>query len=300
MHHVRAIVVVIVLANLANVALNWVLIYGHLGVPALGVRGSAWASTVSRWLLALLLLGGAWRTLRPALRPWHPDSARPASLAPLLRLGLPIGLQQLLEFNAFGAVGLLMGQLGTVAMAGHQASLNLASLTFMVPLGVGAAAAVRVGHAIGADDAPRARRAAAAALACGVGFMASSAAVLLALPRALAGLYTDDLAVLAMAASLIPLAGVFQVFDGLQVVSLGILRGAGDTRVPMVVNVIGFWVIGLPLGAWLGLHAGWGPRGLWWGLVAGLAAVGLILGQRVRALVASPPARAHGLQDQGA
>jgi MATE family multidrug resistance protein len=199
-----------------------------------------------------------------------------------VRLGLPIGAQQGLEFGAFGTVGLLMGRLGTVPVAGHQAALNLAALTFMVPLGVGAAAAVRVGHAVGAGDARGARRAAAAALACGVGFMAASALVLLAAPRALAGLYTSDAAVLALAASLIPIAGVFQVFDGLQVVSLGVLRGAGDTRVPMLVNAVGFWLLGLPLGAWLGLRTSLGPPGLWWGLVAGLAVVGVVLGARVR------------------
>jgi len=125
-------------------------------------------------------------------------------------------------------------------------------------------------------------RAAGAALACGVGFMVASAIVLLAVPGALARLYTTDAAVLALAASLIPIAGVFQVFDGLQVVSLGVLRGAGDTRVPMLVNVVGFWLLGLPLGGWLALRGGMGPQGLWWGLVAGLAVVGLVLGARVR------------------
>ena len=282
MRHVRAIVVAIVVANVVNVGLNWVLIFGRLGVPAFGVVGSAWASTLGRWLMAALLLAGAWRTLRPALRPWRADARRLRALAPLVRLGLPIGTQQALEFGAFGAVGLLMGRLGTVSMAGHQTALNLAALTFMVPLGVGAAAAVRVGHAVGAGDARGARRAAGAALACGVGFMVASAIVLLAVPGALARLYTTDAAVLALAASLIPIAGVFQVFDGLQVVSLGVLRGAGDTRVPMLVNVVGFWLLGLPLGGWLALRGGMGPQGLWWGLVAGLAVVGLVLGARVR------------------
>lgn len=282
MHHVRAIVLAIVVANVANVGFNWVLIYGHLGFPALGPVGSAWASTLCRWLMALLVAFGAWRHLRPVLRPWRRDTLRPRALAPLVRLGLPIAAQQGLEFGAFGTIGLLMGRLGTVAMAGHQAALNLASLTFMVPLGVGAAAAVRVGHATGRGDLPGARRAAGAAVACGVGFMAASAVVLLAVPGALARLYTTDGRVLALAAALIPVAGVFQVFDGLQVVSLGILRGAADTRTPMLVNAFGFWVLGIPLGAWLGLRTTAGPVGLWWGLVVGLAVVGLVLAARVR------------------
>jgi MATE family multidrug resistance protein len=135
---------------------------------------------------------------------------------------------------------------------------------------------------VGAGDAPGARRAARAALVWGIGFMLVSAVVLLLAPRALARLYTPDAAVVAVAATLIPLAGVFQVFDGLQVVSLGILRGVGDTRVPMIVNVVGFWLVGLPIGVWLGLQRGMGPAGLWLGLVAGLAAVGIVLGLRVR------------------
>ncbi|GJG85401.1 hypothetical protein tb265_05820 [Gemmatimonadetes bacterium T265] len=289
--HTRAIVAAIVVGNVANAALNWVLIYGRLGAPALGAVGSAWASTASRWLMVGALYAAARGELRPVLRPWRPGAWRAAALAPALRLGLPLGVQQALEYGAFGAVGLLMGRLGTVPMAGHQATLNLASLTFMVPLGISAAAAVRVGRAVGAGDAGAARRAAQAATAVGVGFMAASACVLLAAPRALAGLYTDDAGVLALAAALIPIAGVFQVFDGLQVVSLGVLRGLGDTRVPAAVNVVGFWLFGIPLGAWLGLRAGAGPRGLWWGLVAGLAAVGGVLALRVRARLAGPVAR---------
>ncbi|MGZ8458122.1 MAG: MATE family efflux transporter [Gemmatirosa sp.] len=278
----RAIVLTIVAANLLNAVLDWALIFGRLGLPALGTDGSAIATTIARAAMALLLLGMAWPRLRPTLRPWHRDSARPAALWRLARIGGPIGFQQLLEFSAFGAIGLLMGRLGTIAMAGHQATINLASLTFMVPLGVGAAAAVRVGRAVGAGDAAGARRAAGASMVWGVGFMLVSAVVLLLAPRALARLYTPDTAVIAVAATLIPLAGIFQMFDGLQVVSLGVLRGVGDTRVPMIVNVVGFWLVGLPIGAWLGLRRGMGPAGLWLGLVAGLVAVGVVLALRVR------------------
>jgi MATE family multidrug resistance protein len=139
-----------------------------------------------------------------------------------------------------------------------------------------------VGRAVGAGDPDGARRAARAALVWGVGFMLVSAGVLLLAPRALARLYTPDASVLAVAATLIPLAGLFQVFDGLQVVSLGVLRGVGDTRAPMIINVVGFWLVGLPVGVWLGLSRGMGPAGLWLGLVVGLASVGLVLGARVR------------------
>jgi MATE family multidrug resistance protein len=161
-------------------------------------------------------------------------------------------------------------------------ALNLASLTFMVPLGVSTAAAVLVGHAVGRGDAAEARRAAGAALLCGVGFMVASAAVMLTLPGPLARLYTTDAAVAALAASLIPIAGVFQVFDGIQVVSIGILRGVADTRTPMLVNVLGFWLVGLPVSAALGFATAAGPRGLWWGLTAGLVLVALVLLWRAR------------------
>ena len=178
-------------------------------------------------------------------------------------------------------------------MAGHQAALNLASLTFMVPLGVSAAAAVRVGHAVGRGDADGARRAAIASYALGVGFMTLTAGALSAFPGALAALYSSDAGVRAMAAALIPIAGVFQVFDGLQVVSLGILRGVGDTRAPMVINLVGFWLLGIPAGMWLAFRADAGPRGLWWGLVVGLAAVGVVLALRARHRLATEVRRIH-------
>jgi len=152
----------------------------------------------------------------------------------------------------------------------------------MVPLGVGDAASILVGHAVGRGDAEGARGSARAALVCGAGFMACTALVFLGLPRALAGLYTGDPGVVAVAAALIPLAGVFQVFDGLQVVAGGILRGLGETRVAMLVNFLGYWVLGLPVSYLLGFGAGWGAVGLWWGLVVGLGVVATVLLSRVR------------------
>jgi MATE family multidrug resistance protein len=162
-------------------------------------------------------------------------------------------------------------------MAAHQVALNLSSLTFMVPLGVSSAAAVIVGHAVGRGDAPGVRRATSAALLIGAGFMACTGLLFIGLPGPLARVYSDDAAVLALAVLLLPIAGVFQVFDGLQVVALGLLRGLGDTRVPMLVNVLGFWLVGMPVSVWLGFGAGFGAVGLWWGLVAGLVMVALFL-----------------------
>ena len=281
LHRTRAIVVTIVVANVVNAFLDWVLVFGRLGSPAFGVVGSAWATAVSRWVMLLLVLRLAWPELRPYLRPWHPETLAPAPLRRIARLGAPIGFQQLLEVSAFGAIGLLMGRLGTREMASHQIALNLASLTFMVPLGVAAAAAVRVGHAIGAGDPARTRGAARAALVSGVGFMSCTAGAFLLFPAAIAGVYTRDATVVALAAILIPIAGVFQVFDGVQAVSAGILRGAGDTRAPLVVNLLGFWLVGIPVSAFLAFGLQRGAIGLWWGLVAGLAAVAVFLLARV-------------------
>lgn len=284
------IVVAIVAANLANAGLNWVLIYGH-GASAMGVLGSAWATSISRWVLLLMLVGLTWTELRPRLLRWAPEVVQPAPLRRMLRLGLPIGLQYVLEFGAFAFVALMMGWLGTREMAGHQVAINLASLTFMVPLGVGDAASVLVGHAVGRGDPEGARGSARAALACGAAFMCGTGLVFLSIPHTLAALYSSDAAVVAVAATLVRLAGVFQVFDGLQVVAGGILRGMGQTRVPMVVNALGYWLLGLPVSWLLGFRAGWGPVGLWWGLVVGLAVVATVLLTRVRLALARQPDR---------
>src|SRR5262245_15586356 len=158
---------------------------------------------------------------------------------------------------------MIMGRLGAVPAGAHQIAINIASLTFMVPLGVSSAAAVLVGRAVGAGDGHAARRAGIAALVAGTSFMGLSAIVLGLAPRLLARAYTPDPQVIALASLLIPIAGVFQVFDGMQVVAIGVLRGAGDTRTPLIVSLLGYWVFALPLGLWLAFGAGWGPVGLW-------------------------------------
>jgi MATE family multidrug resistance protein len=284
----RSIVVVIVVANALNALLNWIFVYGHFGSPAMGAVGSAWATCVSRWLMALLLLGGGWKTLRPVLLPWRRESLHLAPMRTMLRLGLPIGLHQGLELGAFSAIGVLMGVLGTREMAAHQIAISLASLTFMVPLGIGAAAAVRVGHAAGAEDRESASESARAALVCGVAFMACAAVVFLAIPLGIARYYSTDVSVVTLAAALLPIAGVFQVFDGIQAVCAGILRGLGDTRAAFVINLAGFWLAGLPVSVALGFHTSLGALGLWWGLVAGLAVVAALLLLRVRTKLRGP------------
>jgi len=278
----RAIVVVILLANLLNVGLNWILIFGKLGMPALAANGSAWATTISRWAMLAGIVAFAWPSVRPYLVPWRADSFNLPAIGRMVALGAPIGVHMQLEFGVFGTVGLLMGRLGTEAVAAHQIALNLASLTFMVPLGVAGAATVLVGRAVGRGEQATARQAAGAALIVGMGFMSLAAAAFLLVPGLFASAYSSDAAVLALAGVLIPIAGVFQVFDGLHVVSSGILRGVADTRYPMAVGLIGFWLLGLPISLLLGFGAGLGPSGLWWGLAAGLAIAALLLVARVR------------------
>jgi MATE family multidrug resistance protein len=291
MERVRPIVATIVLANLLNVVLDLALVYGRWGMPELGPLGSAWATTACRFVLLLGLCVTAWRELHPLLDQIHREAFRPRPIWRTVRLGVPIGFQLQLELSALGVVALLAGGLGAVEMAAHQVAINLASLTFMVPLGVASAAAVRVGHAVGRSDGLGVRRSASAALVCGGGFMTLAAAVFLILPDPLASAYTSDQDVRLLAAVLIPIAGLFQVFDGLQVVSAGVLRGLGDTRAPMVVNLLGFWLIGIPVSYGVGFGLGLGAPGLWWGLVAGLGSVAALLLLRIAHRLSRPVAR---------
>ncbi len=300
MHRMRPILVTVVAANVANAFFNWVFIYGNLGAPALGAVGSGWATSLSRTFMTLCLVGLGWPLLRGSVRPLRRDAIARAPLLRFLRLGAPIGVQQMLEFGVFGAAGLLMGWMGTVPMASHQVALNLASLTFMVSVGAAQASAVLVGHAVGRADPPGARRAAGAGLVAGAGFMACAAALFLAAPEGLARLYSDDAAVVGVAAALIPIAGIFQVFDGIQVVSSGVLRGVGDTRLPMLLNLLGFWGIGLPVSFALGFELDLGPRGVWLGLACGIGAVALLLLARVRARFGRDLRRVVMDEDHGA
>jgi MATE family multidrug resistance protein len=288
MKRTRAIVAAIVVGNVVNAVLHQWWVFGGVGVPALGSVGSALASLAARLVMVWLLLLWARHDLRRVLQPWRPESTALAPLWRVFRIGLPIGLQNSVEITTFGAIMVMAGWFGSGALGGHQVAMNAVSLLFMVPLGVGSAASVLVGRSVGAGDAGHARRIAASALLVGVGYMALSATLMRLVPHEVARLYTDVPAVAMVAASLLPIAGVFQVFDGMQVVAAGVLRGAGDTRAPLLANLFGFWFVGLPVSVFLGLHLRQGVTGLWWGFVAGLAAVALFLLLRVRVLLMRP------------
>ena len=288
---VAPIVWTIVLANLLNVFANWVLVFGNLGAPAMGAVGSGWATAISRWFMCLCVLGLTLRMLAPYLRRVHRDVLRWVPLWRMMRLGAPIGMHMFLEFGAFGAIGVMMGWLGTEAMAGHQVALNLAAFAFMIPLGISQAAAVLVGRAVGAGRPERARRCAGGAVVVCCVVMTATAAVFLGWPGQLAAAFSTQGEVVAVAAILIPVAGMFQLFDGLQVVCAGVLRGVADTLRPMIYNVLGFWLFGMPISLWLGFERGAGPVGLWLGLAAGLGAVAVLLMWRMWNRFRGPLAR---------
>ncbi len=274
---VAPIVWTIVLANVLNAFANWVLVFGKLGAPAMGAVGSGWATSISRWFMCVVALILGMRLLAPYLRWAGREVLRIAGLWRVVRLGLPIGLQLFLEFGAFGATGIAMGWLGTAALAGHQVALNLAAFAFMIPLGISQAAAVLVGRAVGQGRPGSARRYAGGAILICCGVMSVTAAIFLTLPGPLAAQFTTQGEVVRVAMVLIPVAGMFQLVDGLQVVCTGALRGVADTLRPMIYNVLGFWAFGLPISLVLGFRMGAGPVGLWWGLAAGLGAVAVML-----------------------
>lgn len=285
---VRPAAVVIVVANVFNVFANYALIFGNFGMPALGVQGSAYATSMSRWVMFLGLLVAAWRMLRPYLAgAWRPAMALPFYWQ-TLRIGVPIGVQTSLEMWLFMTIALMMGNLGARELAAHQIALSLAALSFMIPLGISGAAATRVGNAIGKNDPHAARRAAGVCLTLGAAVMSTSALTFWLTPGFLSRLFTNEAGVIAVAVTLLPIAAAFQIFDGLQVVSLGALRGAADTRFPALIALVGFWLLGLPLAAYLGYQTSLGPRGLWWGITLGLSSVAILLLFRLRFRFASP------------
>jgi MATE family multidrug resistance protein len=278
-HRVRVVAFAMVSANIINAAGNYALIYGHFGLPALGAAGSGLSTTISRCYMACVLLGYMvwcdrrehWNLLRYAGEfYWE-------RMAQILRLGAPAAAQIALEIGVFSTSTLIAGRLGAVAVSGHQIALIMASLTFMVPLGVAQATSVRVGNAIGRRDAEAAYVSGWSGVALSASFMSCSAIVLWTWPLRIVHIFTYDPEVAKVGVSLLAIAAVFQFFDGVQVTAIGALRGSGNTRIAMITDFVGWWLIGLPLGAWLCFERGWGVRGLWFGLSAGLISIGCVL-----------------------
>jgi MATE family multidrug resistance protein len=275
----RALVLAMVGANVVNLVLDVVLVFGWGPIPALGVAGAALATTLCTWAQFLFLL--------PALGPAPQGVVRAPRVAALKQaaaVGLPVGSHLLAEGGVFGLAGILAGRLGAASSAAHQVALTWASLSFCVAVGIGSAGTVRVGWGVGARDLQAARRAGLVAFASGVSFMSLAAVFFILFRAQLARWVSPNPDVISVAASLFVVAAVFQISDGAQAIGAGVLRGYADTRFTFVANVLGHWLIGLPLSWWLGVRGGLGVVGLWWGLSAGLTVVGVALFVRFRSL----------------
>jgi multidrug resistance protein, MATE family len=283
-------VLIITLAGVAvNITGNYVLMFGKLGFPALGLRGTGIATALVMWTMLILLAlhvhrsaifrrFGVFRTLR------RPDLS---ILRELTRIGWPIGVTFGIESGLFTVTALMVGTIGATALAAHQVAIQCASFTFMVPLGIGIAGSVRVGQAAGRADTGAVRRAGLTAIGLAAGFMLMAAMVFWTVPSAIVSLYLDvndpvNAGVVVLAVQLLGIAAVFQVFDGIQVAAGGALRGLKDTRVPMVIGAVSYWGVGLTSGYLFGFVLGGGAAGLWWGLVGGLAAAAVLLTHRFR------------------
>jgi MATE family multidrug resistance protein len=259
------------------------LIFGRLGLPALGIAGGGVGSTLT-WLalcvalIAVIRRDRQFRRFHLFGRWWHLERERTFALA---RLGWPIGLTMALEMGVFALAVYFMGWIGASAVAAHAVALQIAALTFMVPLGLGQAATVRVGLSLGRNDNAGITRAGWTGWIVGVGFMGAMAVVMWAMPRSLVTLFLTDVpanaAVIALAISFVKVAAAFQLADGAQVIGAGMLRGLHDTRWPLIFALFGYWGVGLGIGSWLAFGADWQGVGIWIGLAAGLAAVAALM-----------------------
>lgn len=282
MNHPRLILWIAVVGLIANGFLDYGLIYGVWGLPEMGYLGSAAATAIVMWTSVILMGAAIW--FNPELKlGWLVGRIDWSVFKELNRLGWPIAVVFSVETLLFTSASLLMGTLGTTALAAHQVTMMIAATAFMIPMAMGQAANVRIGYHLGAGVYPAARRAGYAALVLGIGFMIVSAMVMFTLPRELALLFQldpevpDDADVIALVVQLLMICAVFQIFDGAQAIGAGALRGYKDTRVPMVLATFSYWGIGFTVAWTFGFPLGFGPTGIWWGLAVGLAAASILL-----------------------
>jgi MATE family multidrug resistance protein len=279
MNIVKPLTFAVISANLVNLAGDWAFMYGHLGVRAMGLTGSAWSTSIARVYIAVVLAAAVLWEERKAgnlifLMSWKPDLSR---IRRLFGLGLPAALQILIEGAVFGVVTVLAARLDEASLAAHSLAVNVVSITYMVPLGISSAAAVRVGQAFGRKDAHGTAIAGWTALLLSGLFMGAASLALALAPRWIVWIYTRDAAVIGVGAGLLRIAALFQLFDGFQVVAGGALRGLGDTRSPMLAHLAGYWVIGMPVVYVCCFSFGWGAPGIWAGLSTALILIGIAL-----------------------
>ena len=276
---VKPVTFALVSANIVNFVGDWVLMYGHWGAPAMGLEGSGWSTTLARTYMAGVLLAAiVWHEHKTGnllfYLSWRPDLAR---IRRLVALGLPAAAQFALEGAVFGAVAVLAARLDEASLAAHSIAVQVISASYMVPLGISSAAAVRVGHAVGRKDRQGVAASGWAALVLSVMFMGAAGAAFWIVPRWIVGIFIDDRGVVGIGAVLLRIAAFFELFDGVQVVATGALRGLGDTRTPMLAHFAGYWIIGLPVAYVLCFPLGWGAAGIWVGLCAALIPIGAAL-----------------------
>lgn len=285
MNHPRLVMGVSFGGLIMNGFLNYGLIHGAFGLPEMGLLGSATATTITIW--TMLLVTYAWIRLVPVLA-YHAKAGliEWPLVAEVFKLGWPIAMTIAVEALLFMVGALMMGTISVTALAAHQVTINVASLTFMIPLAVGQAANVRVGFHMGGRAPHLARQAGFAAFVLGVGFMTLSAITMFTVPREIALLFSlnpddpKDASVIALVVPMLMISALFQVFDGAQAIAAGALRGLKDTRTPMILAGIGYWLIGFPVAWVLAFPLKVGPLGIWWGLAIGLAVAALVLSAR--------------------
>ncbi|MEZ5353379.1 MAG: MATE family efflux transporter [Bryobacteraceae bacterium] len=279
MNLVRPVMFSLLSANLINALANWIFVFGHFGFPAMGAQGAGWATCVSRVYMAAVVALAAIFAHGPALRrSWFDNPLPPwADHRQLLALGFPAAIQMVVEVGVFALTTVFIARLDPASLAAHQVALSAASYSYMVPLGLGSAAAVRVGQAIGRGDPQAAATAGWAAILLGVAFMGFAGVFFIAAPGWIGRLFTTDRSVIAAAGALLMLAAIWQLFDGAQGVATGALRGAGETRIAAITHLFGYWAVGLPIGYWLCFPKGWGAPGIWTGMCVALTFIGIVL-----------------------
>ena len=278
---------VTIASNVINVVLNYVLIFGKFGFPALGLNGAGWATLVSRTFMAVAMFGFVY--FAPSFRKFRDGFAlnkiKATYFKPMLKIGLPSGIQFIFEVGAFSFAAVMMGWLGTLPLAAHQIAISLVSLSYMMASGISAAATVRVGNQIGRRDRFNLGRAGNTGFIMAVVFMSCCALLFVVFHGFLPSLYVDDPSVISMAGSLIIIAAIFQISDGIQVVGLGALRGMSDVKAPTVITLFAYWVLAIPVSYVLGFIFDLGPEGVWYGLLTGLSIAALLLFIRFQLLV---------------
>lgn len=268
-----------IFCNLVNVFLNWVLIYGNLGFPALGLNGAGLATLISRVAMGIMMYWYVRRSKRykPYRLRFNLKKLSFPMVSKMLNIGVPTGFQFIFEAGAFSSAAIMMGWIGVDALAAHQIAINLASVSYMMASGLSSAATVRIGNQLGRGDIKTMREIGFTIFGMVCVFMLFFAVVLVSFRNFLPMLYIDDASVIGVAAGLLIIAGLFQISDGVQLVSLGALRGMADVKIPTIITLVAYWVIGLPLGYTLSFHLGLGEKGIWYGLFIGLTLTAVLL-----------------------